>query len=287
LPHFAAFVLLDSELGQERLMSYYRPYLALCADLPGAGFVLETPTWRASPDWAALLGIDADRLYDLNVQAAVLMGELRQRWAPRLAGPVVISGVIGPRGDGYVANAPDSASAAANYHSPQAEALAAGGVDMLGAVTMTSAAEALGVSLAAHRVGLPVAISFTLETDERLPSGESLEEAIEKVDGQSPPAYFGINCAHPSHFADVIAANRPWTRRIRGVRANASTRSHAELDASPDLDMGNPQDVAQRYRGLKSVLPNLGVLGGCCGTDWRHLRAIRDAWTQRAPSALP
>lgn len=197
-------------------------------------------------------------------------------------GPLVL-----PALRGCVANAPDSVSAAANYHRPQVEALAAGGVDMLGAVTMTSAAEALGVSLAAHRVGLPVAISFTLETDGRLPSEESLEEAIEKVDGQSPPAYFGINCAHPSHFADAIAANRPWTRRIRSVRANASTRSHAELDASPDLDMGNPQDLAQRYRGLKSVLPNLGVLGGCCGTDWRHLRAIRDAWTQRASSALP
>lgn len=177
--------------------------------------------------------------------------------------------------DGYVGNPPNSASAAANYHRPQAEALAAGGVDMLGAVTMTSAAEALGVSLAAHRVGLPVAISFTLE------------EAIEKVDGQSPPTYFGINCAHPSHFADAIAANLLWPRRIRRVLANASTRSHAELNASPDLDMGNPQDLAQRYRGLKSVLPNLGVLDGCCGTEWRHLRAIRDAWRQRSPSALP
>ncbi|MDP3522583.1 MAG: homocysteine S-methyltransferase family protein [Hydrogenophaga sp.] len=156
---------------------------------------------------------------------------------------------------------------------------------MLGAVTMTSAAEALGVSLAAHRVGLQVAISFTLETDGRLPSGESLEEAIEKVDGQSPPTYVGINCAHPSHWADALAENRSWTRHMLSVRANASTGSHAELDASPDLDMGNPHDLAQRYRGLKSVLPKLGVLRGCCGTDWRHLRAIRDAWTQRPSSA--
>lgn len=279
LPHFAAFVLLDSELGRERLRSYYRPYLELCADLPDAGFILETPTWRANPDWASLLGVDAVRLREVNIQAALLMRELRERWAPRLGGPVVVSGVIGPRGDGYVATAPDSAAAAADYHAPQADALAAGGVDMLSAVTMTSAAEALGVAMAAHRAGVPVSISFTLETDGRLPSGESLEQAIETVDAWSPPAYFAINCAHPSHFAGVLATERPWVQRIRGVRANASTRSHAELDASPDLDIGDPQDLAQRYRGLKSALPNLGVLGGCCGTDWRHLRAIRDVWT--------
>ncbi len=280
LPHFAAFVLLDSELGRERLRSYYRPYLELCADLPDAGFVLETPTWRANPDWATLLGVNAVRLREINIQAATLMCELKERWASRLGGPVVVSGVIGPRGDGYVATAPDSATAAADYHAPQVDALAAGGVDMLSAVTMTSAAEALGVSMAADRAGVPVSISFTLETDGRLPSGESLEEAIEKVDAQAPPAYFAINCAHPSHFASVLVTDRPWLQRIRGVRANASTRSHAELDASPDLDIGDPQDLAQRYRGLKSALPNLGVLGGCCGTDWRHLRAIRDVWTQ-------
>lgn len=279
LPHFAAFVLLDSELGRERLVSYYRPYLELCADLPDAGFVLETPTWRANPDWATLLSVDAPRLREINIQAAILMGELRQRWAARLNGPIVIGGVIGPRGDGYVADAPDSANAAADYHEPQAEALAAGGVDMLEAVTMTSAAEALGISIAARRVGLPAAVSFTVETDGHLPSGESLESAIALVDAHAPPAYFAINCAHPSHFVNTLAVDRPWTRRIRGVRANASMRSHAELDAAPDLDMGDPLDLAQRYCGLKGVLPNLGVLGGCCGTDWRHLRAIRDAWT--------
>jgi len=287
LPHFAAFVLLDSELGRERLRSYYRPYLELCADLPDAGFVLETPTWRANPDWATLLGVDAVRLREVNIQAVRLMCELKARWAPRLGGPVVVSGVIGPRGDGYVATAPDSAAAAADYHAPQVDALASGGVDMLSAVTMTSAAEALGVSMAAHRAGVAVSISFTLETDGRLPSGESLEDAIETVDAQSPPAYFAINCAHPSHFVSVLATDRPWRQRIRGVRANASTRSHAELDASPDLDIGDPQDLAQRYRGLKSALPNLGVLGGCCGTDWRHLRAIREVWTETQRGGLP
>src|SRR6476620_5609024 len=171
LPHFAAFVLLGDEIGRERLKSYYVPYLELCAETPGAGFILETPTWRASSDWGALLGVDAARLRELNTQAAQLMYSMHSRWAPRLSGPIVVSGIIGPRGDGYIAEAPDSVDDAAGYHHSQAEALAAGGVDMIAAVTMTRSTEALGISMAAHRVGLPVAISFTVETDGRLPSG--------------------------------------------------------------------------------------------------------------------
>lgn len=278
LPHFAAFTLLDDELGRERLKSYYVPYLELCAETPGAGFVLETPTWRASSDWATLLGVDAEHLRALNIQAAQMMCAMRSRWAPRLDGPIVVSGVIGPRGDGYIAEAPRSADDAADYHGLQAEALAAGGVDMLAAVTMTTSAEALGISLAAQRVGLPVAISFTIETDGRLPSGETLGDAIERVDAYAAPAYFAINCAHPTHFENALASNAPWIGRIHGLRANASTKSHAELDESTELDIGDPKDLAQRYRGLKSVLPRLNVLGGCCGTDWRHLQAVRDAW---------
>lgn len=278
LPHFAAFVLLDDELGHERLKSYYVPYLELCGETPGAGFILETPTWRASSDWATLLGIDAARLRALNIQAAQMMCSMRSRWVLRLSGPIVVSGVIGPRGDGYIADAPDSVDDAADYHYLQAEALAAGGVDMLAAVTMTTSAEALGISMAAQRVGLPVAISFTVEIDGRLPSGEALGDAIERVDASAPPAYFAINCAHPTHFENALATSGPCISRIHGVRANASTKSHAELDESTELDIGDPTDLAQRYRGLKGVLPQLNVLGGCCGTDWRHLRAVRDAW---------
>lgn len=278
LPHFAAFVLLEDELGRERLAQYYVPYLEICAELPGAGFVLETPTWRANPDWANLLGVDAARLRSLNIDAARLMRSLRDRWTSRLGGPIVVSGIVGPRGNGYVASAHDSVEDAARYHSQQAESLAAGGVDMLTAVTMTTSSEALGVALAAQRVALPVAISFTVETDGRLPSGENLGEAIERVDAIAPPGYFAINCAHPSHFFSTLEAAGPWAARIHGIRANASTKSHAEIDESTEIDVGDPSDLAKRYRGLRGVLPNLNVLGGCCGTDWRHLRAVRDAW---------
>lgn len=224
------------------------------------------------------MGVDAARLRELNTRAAQMMCSMRSRWAPRLGGPIVVSGIIGPRGDGYIAEAPDSVDDAAGYHHAQAAALAQGGVDMLAAVTMTTSAEALGISMAARRVGLPVVISFTLETDGRLPSGEALGDAIAKVDASAPPAYFGINCAHPTHFEKALSAGQPWLARIRGLRANASTMSHAELDESTELDIGDPKDLAQRYRGLKGALPRLNVLGGCCGTDWRHIRAVRDAW---------
>jgi S-methylmethionine-dependent homocysteine/selenocysteine methylase len=278
LPHFAAFVLLDHETGRERLRRYYRPYLELCAETADAGFVLETPTWRASADWGSLLGFDATALAQANVDAVRLVSALRAEWRPRLAGPVVLSGVIGPRGDGYVADAPSSADDAAAYHRPQAAALRDGGVDMLAAVTMTNSAEAVGIARTAEQVGLPVAISFTVEIDGRLPNGESLRDAMAKVDADTPPAYFAVNCAHPSHFESCLAGAGDWTARIRAIRANASTRSHAELDAATELDIGDPVDLADRYRRLRGPLPALNVLGGCCGTDQRHLRAIRDAW---------
>ena len=280
LPQFAAFPLAESEAGRVQLERYYRPYLELAAATPGAGYVLETPTWRASADWGALLGYDAGRLAAVNRSAALWLHGLRREWQARIGGPIVLAGIIGPRGDGYIADAPDSAEAAAAFHHPQAAALAEGGVDMLCAVTMTSSAEALGVANAAAAVGLPVSISFTVETDGRLPTGEALREAIERVDAQArvAPAYFGVNCAHPSHFDAVFADGGAWASRIRSLRANASARSHAELDAATELDIGDLPDLADRYRRLRASLPRLNVLGGCCGTDHRHLRAIRDAW---------
>ena len=278
LPHFAAFVLLNDDTGRDRLRAYYRPYLELAASTPDAGFVLETPTWRANTDWGRLLGYDQPALARANVEGARLVGELRDEWQPRLARPVVVSGIIGPRGDGYIADAPASVDDAASYHRPQAAALKEGGVDMLSAVTMTTSAEAIGIARAARSVELPVSISFTVETDGRLPSGEPLREAIEAVDADTRPAYFAVNCAHPSHFAARLAEGGGWTGRIRGIRANASSLSHAELDAATELDIGDPVDLGEHYRRLRGSLPALNVLGGCCGTDHRHLSAIRDAW---------
>jgi len=278
LPQFAAFTLLLDPAGRRRLANYYRPYLELAAATPSAGFILETPTWRASADWGALLGYDEPALAQVNRDAASLATELRDEWRFRVEGAIVVSGQIGPRGDGYVTAAPSSAEESAAYHRPQALALRDGGVDMLSAMTMTSATEAIGVARAATAAGLPFSISFTVETDGRLPSGESLQAAIEAVDADTPPAYFGLNCAHPSHFEQQLAQGGAWARRIRCIRANASPRSHAELDASTELDIGDPDDLGNRYRNLRTCSPALNVLGGCCGTDFRHLKAIRDAW---------
>ena len=147
---------------------------------------------------------------------------------------------------------------------------------MVTAITMTNASEAIGVVRAARAAGMPVAISFTLETDGRLPTGQALEEAIAEVDGatESYPAYFMINCAHPTHFDAILEPGSAWTQRIRGIRANASRRSHQELNEAPDLDAGDPVELGAQYRHLRDRHPHINVLGGCCGTDHRHIEQI-------------
>jgi S-methylmethionine-dependent homocysteine/selenocysteine methylase len=278
LPEFAAFVLLDSEAGLDQLRRYYEPYLALAGE-SGAGFVLESPTWRASPGWAARLDVSAEKLDALNRRAIALMDELR---ASAGDAPVVISGCVGPQGDGYRPAELLSADAAREYHSTQIGTFADTAADMVTAITMTYADEAVGVAQAAGDAGLPVVISFTVETDGRLPNGEGLGEAIDEVDEATggAPAYYMLNCAHPTHFEDVLGTDEPWRNRIRGLRANASTLSHDELDAMEELDDGDPADLGARYAALRSRLPNLNVVGGCCGTDHRHVAAIREAWAR-------
>ena len=277
LPHNAAFVLLRDAAGIARLGDYYERYIAI-ARASGTGFVLESPTWRANPDWAARIGVDADELDALNRLAIELMRELAETHAsPTLQ--MVVSGCVGPRSDGYRPEALMTGDAAAAYHAAQIGSFAAAGADMIAAITMTHVGEAVGVARAARAAGLPVAISFTVETDARLPSGETLQAAIEAVDAATGnyPAYYMVNCAHPSHFAAALAADEAWVTRIGGLRANASRLSHAELDAAPELDSGDPEQLGREHRQLVERLPQLAVLGGCCGTDHRHVQAIADA----------
>jgi S-methylmethionine-dependent homocysteine/selenocysteine methylase len=278
LPLFAAFGVLKDEEGTEALRRYYEPYLELARE-HGVGFVLESPTWRASPRWARELGYSAQQLEDLNRRAIALMEELRDRYESAGA-PIVISGCIGPQDDGYSPTTELSAGEARDYHAAQVATFAGTAADMVTAMTITYADEATGIARAAEAAGLPSAISFTVETDGRLPSGQALGEAIEQVDADtdSAPAYYMINCAHPTHFEAVLDGGAAWTYRIQGLRANASTRSHAELDESEELDEGDPADLGARYAALRDGLPNLNVLGGCCGTDHRHVAEIRDAW---------
>ena len=279
LPLFAAFDLLKDEEGTEALRRYYAPYVELASDR-GLGFVLETPTWRASPRWAEEIGYSAGELDELNRKAVALMAEIRDE---HLADPTpfVISGCIGPQDDGYNPGELMSADAARDYHSTQIGTFADTQADMVSAITMTYADEATGLARAAADVGMPVALSFTVETDGRLPSGQGLGEAVQEVDAatDSYAAYFMINCAHPTHFEDVVGTPAPWIERIRGLRANASTKSHAELDEATELDEGDPSDLGARYASLRELLPNLNVIGGCCGTDSRHVTAAADALT--------
>jgi S-methylmethionine-dependent homocysteine/selenocysteine methylase len=278
LPAFAAFDLLKDDEGTKALRRYYEPYAALARD-ERLGFVLESPTWRASPRWAAALGYSEQELDELNRKAIALMEEIREEYEAGGA-PIVISGCVGPQDDGYRPAQALSADAAQDYHGTQVATFAGTAADMITAVTMTYADEAVGVTRAAREAGLPVAISFTLETDGRLPSGQPLGDAIEQVDDETAaaPAYYMINCAHPIHFEDALAGGEPWAERIRGLRANASRKSHAELDEATELDAGDPADLGARYVGLRARLPRLNVLGGCCGTDHRHVAAIRGAW---------
>jgi S-methylmethionine-dependent homocysteine/selenocysteine methylase len=279
LPHFAAFDLLKEARGRALLERYFRTYAEMARE-HRIGCILESPTWRASADWGARLGYSAAALAAANRAAIELLVPLARRYETSTT-PIVISGCVGPRGDGYRVGERMTALEAQRYHAPQVEAFSDTEADLVTAITMTNVDEALGFVRAAAEVGMPSVVSFTVETDGKLPSGQGLGEAIERVDAESaaPPAYYMINCAHPLHFDAVLERGGRLCERIHGLRVNASTKSHAELDESTLLDDGDPADLGQHYRRLCGVLPNLNVLGGCCGTDHRHVDAMCRACT--------
>jgi homocysteine S-methyltransferase len=274
LPHFAAFTLIKTKDGRAALRKYFRTYAGL-AQRFGTGLVLETATWRASADWGTKLGYSTNEMRDANRNAVTLLEEVRDE-SGSSAGRIVISGCLGPRGDGYNPSKLMSAEEAEEYHAGQIEVFEDTAADMVAAITMNYVEEALGITRAARRAGMPVAIAFTVETDGRLPTGQTLRAAIEQVDAEtsSYPSYYMLSCAHPTHFEDVLAADRPWSKRIRGLRANASRKSHAELNESPELDIGDPTELGQQHARLKRRHPQLNVMGGCCGTDHRHVEQI-------------
>ena len=274
LPHFAAYALLKHESGRRALTEYYTGHIGV-AQRHGLGIVLDTPTWRANPDWGQLLGDDQPDLDWANAESVSMLLDLRaQHGTP--AAPIVISGAIGPRGDGYIAGDEMTASAAAAYHGPQVQQLARTGVDVVTALTMTYPNEAIGIADAASAAAVPCAISFTVEVDGRLPNGRGLSDAIGEVDEATggTVTYYMVNCAHPTHFEAVLESDDTRLERIRGLRSNASTASHAELDEAETLDSGDPIDLASRTSALRRLRQSLSLLGGCCGTDERHIEAI-------------
>jgi homocysteine S-methyltransferase len=278
LPCFAAFDLLKDDAGREELREYFRPYLAL-AHARGVGFLLDTATWRANPDWGERLGYSPDALRDANRRAVRLAEEIRGAEEDERT-PIVIDGCVGPRGDGYEVGELMSTGEAEAYHRPQVAAFGEGGVDMVTGLTMTYAEEAVGVVRAARGAGLPAVVSFTVETDGRLPSGQSLPDAIAQVDAETgeAPMYFMVNCAHPTHLTGALEEEGAWRARIGGLRANASAKSHAELDEAEELDEGDPVELGAQHGALRDRLSAVTVLGGCCGTDHRHVGEVCAAW---------
>jgi S-methylmethionine-dependent homocysteine/selenocysteine methylase len=277
LPHFAAFHLLQTPEGEAALRKYFGTYADL-ARRHRTGLVLESATWRASRDWGARLGYDAGALADANRRAVALLDAIATD-LERDGVTAVVSGCVGPRGDGYVPGETMSAAEAEAYHGEAIRVLADTPADMITAITMNYVEEALGIARAASRAGMPSCIAFTVETDGRLPTGQALGDAIAQVDAETKngPAYYMINCAHPSHFDAVLVADAPWVRRIRGLRANASRMSHAELNEATELDAGDPAELGREHAALRRRLPHLNVFGGCCGTDHRHVDAIATA----------
>ncbi len=279
---FATHTLLTDAAGRKAIVDYFRPFLAL-ADEVGAGFILNGQTWKAHTYWAADLGSDAEGLRRANQDAIAFVARLRDEFAAN-AQPIVLNGIIGPRGDSYLPGERLTSRQAEEYHSQQIGWLAATEVDMVTAATFGQAGEAIGIVRAAGAAGLPIDVSFTVDTDGSLPSGQPLGEGIAEVDDATSAAakYFMVNCAHPDHFFHLLGESA-WARRIRGIRCNASRLSHLELEGRDTLDDGDPAELAGRYVELRGRMPWLTVFGGCCGTDLRHVTEIAHALSARGP----
>lgn len=291
LPDFAAFDVMKHESGYRAIETYFDTYLKIAQENQ-VGFVLESPTWRANPDWGTKLGYSSAALAEMNYQAIALLHSIRKKYETAQS-KIVVSGCIGPRGDGYIPANAMTADEAQQYHQAQIATFRDADADLVTAMTINYVEEAIGIVRAAQMAEMPVVISFTVETDGKLPTGQTLRDAIAQVDqaANQGPAYYMINCAHPTHFVNVLTSEEPWLERIRGVRANASTKSHAELNESETLDDGNPGELGNQYIELRQKLPYLNVLGGCCGTDHRHIAAICKAclpvfWTHLSNELL-
>ncbi len=267
---------MKDDKGSDAIRNYYKRYLKIAKDF-NIGFILESPTWRANPDWIEKIGYPDSAISEINEKAIQLMVELKDEFKNDLNN-IIISGCIGPRGDGYKAENKMTVEDAQKYHSTQMKIFSQTPVDMVSAITMNYAEEAIGIVRAANVVHIPVVISFTVETNGKLPDGMGLKEAIEQIDSmvEEPPIYFMINCAHPTHFIKELqdGQNEQWIKRVRGIRANASCKSHAELDEATELDRGNPQEFGNEHKEMKNKFNHLNVFGGCCGTDEEHVVQI-------------
>ena len=275
---FASHTLLPDAEGRKALQDYFRGFLTLAKET-GCGYILDSVTWKAHLHWAEDLGATDEELRQANHDSIDFIAKLRDEFSSS-AQPILLNAIVGPRGDAYAPEEQLAAQEAEQYHAQQLSWLAETEIDMVTAMTFTQTDEAIGIVRAANALGLPIVVSFTVETDGNLPTGQSLASAIEQVDRetQNGAVYFMVNCAHPDHFAHVLG-DEPWARRILGIRCNASRQSHAELDECETLDDGDPVELGQQYTEIKAKMPWLNVFGGCCGSDLRHVTHIARAVT--------
>ncbi|MBQ73616.1 MAG: homocysteine S-methyltransferase [Gammaproteobacteria bacterium] len=278
LPLFACISLFFGEAEHLPILyRYYEDYIT-AAKSGGYGFVLVSANWRASPDWLRKLGLPEQEWVDVNRHAITFLEELRAAHeTPEF--PMIISSQIGPRGDGYSIENKMTADEAQDYHAWQTNLFAETEADMIDVLTINYVEEAVGIANAAKESGMPVVISFTVETDGRLPSGQLLGEAIEETDAVTGnyPIYYMLNCAHPDHFDSTLKEGGQWVSRIRALRANASRLSHAELDEAETIDSGDPEEFGKQHAALRESYPGFVMFGGCCGTDSRHVKEIARA----------
>ena len=274
LPCFASFTVLKSESGRKCLKKFLRSFVDI-AQKYHLGVLLITPTWRCNPDWIKKLNYPNEDLSYLNKLSVEILDEVRNEYSTSKY-PIIIGASTGPRGDGYQPQNMMTPDEAQEYHSKQIRVLSETNVDFITAFTLNYIDEAIGIVRAAKEVNMPIAISFTVETDGNLATGQTLKEAIETVDKETnqTPVYYLINCAHPANFQHIFNKEEKWMERIRGIQGNASKKSHAELDQATELDDGDPQEFGQDIRQLLYKLKNLNILGGCCGTDIRHLEQV-------------
>jgi S-methylmethionine-dependent homocysteine/selenocysteine methylase len=280
LPGFASYPLLETEEGRDTVRGYYAQLIDM-ARQKGVGVLLESITWVANRDRGAAIGYSPKTLKKFNIAAIDLIARVREEEGDL---PTILSAQMGPRGDCYAPTERMTADEAEAYHGEQMETISQTEADLVNACTLCYPEEAIGIVRAGERFKMPVVTAFTVETDGRLPTGMPLREAIETVDDATDgsAAYFMINCAHPDHFSGVLTDGR-WMQRLRGVVTNASRCSHAKLDESEELDDGDPEELGELVGALCKKFPHFTVVGGCCGTDMRHLRRIVEQ-VQTAPA---
>lgn len=274
LKNFALFECLKDPDGKAKLTQMYKSYLK-CAQDRCCKMQLGSPTWRASSDHMAGMGYDVTEVAEYNRRGVEFMRSFREAHSDSGV-HLTISGDVGPRGDGYVPDSIMTIVEAKEFHSLNIGGLSSGGAELIQALTINYWQEAAGIVLAAKDVSLPVTISFVVETDGKLVHGMALQEAIQNVDEATNgyATHFGINCAHPTHFSSTLAdMDTNSCARIKQIRVNASKCTHAELDEAEELDCGDVEGLAKEVAHLK-LKHGLTTVGGCCGTDNRHIEAM-------------